>query len=684
MIENIKDNWRLINPALILSLLTGLIIFAVKVIGYPRMCRNAVVCMKEFITSFNYALVLIIPVFLLLWSVIIIRKKIYTFIVSSLSALTLYLSAAYVLNRIVFAELFRNKTLIAGIKVRLVYVTPKALIPNLALLIAFAFALFYFYKWLNLLIEKTYSDKMKQSYKTKTLYNRNIFVSLVTVFAVMYFGMLLASSVFLPSSIEIENKTDGKVYVLGLDGADWRLLDPLLDSGKLPNLAKLINNGSRGVLLSPANYIQSGPSWTSIATGLTVAQHGITSNTGFVRPKRVWNVLDHYGYTTVVVNWLCSPFPEILKGLFITGPYDNLKSYPQALIGFLKQKFGVYHPDVDAREISDKFVESCFSVAKTRAEIIEYISRKTKPDFLAVNFTSSDRLQHFMWQYYEPELFEVDKTEISKNKYSNAINDYYIEMDKHLGRILATTDPEKTTYIVLSDHGFEALPQKKVFTTDMDLNYFLQKIDLFRLDRNFKMDRTGMYALETSTFGKIGRTIEMSSPRLADYLVPFFKSVRIKHDGKKCFTNVRVEDGKIKLQIDNMVYKLNTALIDFTYRGKRYEFPLEQFIHRNKLRTGDHRREGIIILSGRGIKKGTRLPETKVYDVTPTILALMNLPLSWDSYGIPITEAFTDEFLKTLDIKYVSSYKYIKRKFVRGKQDMKEQQEKLRSLGYIN
>jgi predicted AlkP superfamily phosphohydrolase/phosphomutase len=38
-----------------------------------------------------------------------------------------------------------------------------------------------------------------------------------------------------------------RVLIVGWDGADWEILDPLLAAGDLPNLAKLIARGQRGV-----------------------------------------------------------------------------------------------------------------------------------------------------------------------------------------------------------------------------------------------------------------------------------------------------------------------------------------------------------------------------------------------------------------------------------------------------
>src|SRR5262245_48458815 len=56
-----------------------------------------------------------------------------------------------------------------------------------------------------------------------------------------------------------------RVLLVGLDGADWQIAGPLIDAGKLPNLARLRSAGAWGDLRS-ASPMLSPLLWTSIAT----------------------------------------------------------------------------------------------------------------------------------------------------------------------------------------------------------------------------------------------------------------------------------------------------------------------------------------------------------------------------------------------------------------------------------
>lgn len=66
-----------------------------------------------------------------------------------------------------------------------------------------------------------------------------------------------------------------RLVLLALDGADWKVIRPLIAKGRLPNLARLVREGSSGDLatLKPA---LSPVVWTTIATGVSPRVHGIT------------------------------------------------------------------------------------------------------------------------------------------------------------------------------------------------------------------------------------------------------------------------------------------------------------------------------------------------------------------------------------------------------------------------
>jgi len=103
------------------------------------------------------------------------------------------------------------------------------------------------------------------------------------------------------------------VVVVGVDGADWRLIERLWAEGRLPNLRSIAD---RGVSAPIETFHKESPViWTSIATGVYPEIHGIT---GFaVRTEQgdrpvtstvrkvpaIWNMASATGLRVAVLGW---------------------------------------------------------------------------------------------------------------------------------------------------------------------------------------------------------------------------------------------------------------------------------------------------------------------------------------------------------------------------------------------
>ena len=150
--------------------------------------------------------------------------------------------------------------------------------------------------------------------------------------------LLLSCTCFLPFGAYAEAK---KVFVLGLDGAAWRVLLPLIDAGYMPNLNQLMKNGIYGVLYSQAAY--SPVSWNSIFTGMRPKVHGIDGlyingnmNCRFRqgldygqqkfnicsydrRAEPAWKIMSDSGKRVGVLGFLTTYPAESINGSFISG-----------------------------------------------------------------------------------------------------------------------------------------------------------------------------------------------------------------------------------------------------------------------------------------------------------------------------------------------------------------------------
>jgi predicted AlkP superfamily phosphohydrolase/phosphomutase len=98
-----------------------------------------------------------------------------------------------------------------------------------------------------------------------------------------------------------------------------------------------------------------------------------------------------------------------------------------------------------------------------------------------------------------------------------------------------------------------------------------------------------------------------------------------------------------------------------------------------------HRRYGMIGMVGRNVRKGARLSDAQVLDVTPTLLYALGYPVARDMDGRVLTEAFRPGFLESNPLQFISTYESGSRgagRPIRSPVDDKVKQ-KLKALGYI-
>ncbi len=113
-----------------------------------------------------------------------------------------------------------------------------------------------------------------------------------------------------------------RMIVLGIDGGDWQVIEPLIEDGKLPHFKKLLDEGRWGVLESMKPY-RSPVLWTTIFTGQTPKKHGIEdweiaySKNRLV--KAVWNIFSEYELRSTIINIPATFPPEEFIGKGISG-----------------------------------------------------------------------------------------------------------------------------------------------------------------------------------------------------------------------------------------------------------------------------------------------------------------------------------------------------------------------------
>ena len=127
-----------------------------------------------------------------------------------------------------------------------------------------------------------------------------------------------------------------KVLLVGWDAADWKVIHPLMDAGKMPNVQRLVENGASGQIATLHPPL-SPMLWTSIATGKRPFKHGIhgfsepTPDGRGVQPvtnlsrksKALWNILNQNDLRSVVIGWWPSHPAEPIDGVMVSDHYHR-------------------------------------------------------------------------------------------------------------------------------------------------------------------------------------------------------------------------------------------------------------------------------------------------------------------------------------------------------------------------
>jgi len=412
-------------------------------------------------------------------------------------------------------------------------------------------------------------------------------------------------------------KPGPEVWVIGLDGADWDQLNPMIARGELPHLAALRQGGASGTLRSEKPLI-SPVIWTTIATGKAPDKHGVTwfmtdnadgtktpvsSNQRQVRS--FWNIASEAGLSSGVVGWWATWPADPIDG-FVVSDYvgwhsfgvsghngsDAGKTWPTGLITTVNQVMpapaavstsllaGMVNlpparlaHDATADPYSDPLSHLRQAIATSRGYTNLVLNRldNERPELLAVYYEGTDAVSHLFGNHQAPKLPWISPADY--DAYHLVVERYWQWQDKLLGELLAKRGPE-TTVVVVSDHGFRVGAERR-------------KEDAF---------------------------------------------------------NIETADA-------------------------------------------DHMFDGVIIINGPDVQPGTELQGADIYDVAPTVLYALGLPVASDFAGRVLTAALAPGVVASAPIHSVVTYETSPMKRQQGLAQpagATEGLEKmLRSLGYI-
>jgi predicted AlkP superfamily phosphohydrolase/phosphomutase len=298
-----------------------------------------------------------------------------------------------------------------------------------------------------------------------------------------------------------------KVVVVGLDGATFDLIKPWVKEGSLPNLARIMGQGSYGNLMSVIPPLTT-PAWASFITGKNPGKHGVfdfaeringSYNIRWVtsmsrRGNSIWKIVSSCGGKVGIIN-IPNNYPlEEVNGFMIAwmdAPDTRNFTYPQELAEEIKEKIGNYIITIlDWKENEDlsRFQENLHRMIENRTRVLLYLMENKPWDFFAVLFSATDIVQHCFWSYMDcshPEYNAADAV-----KFGNTIKEVYRHIDSVLGEIERRVG-EDTTLVLMSDHG--AGPLRRV----VHLNKWLEEEGLLTFKKDSVIDGS-----LTSSFGR--------------------------------------------------------------------------------------------------------------------------------------------------------------------------------------
>jgi predicted AlkP superfamily phosphohydrolase/phosphomutase len=536
-----------------------------------------------------------------------------------------------------------------------------------------------------------------------------------------------------------------KVVVIGWDAATFTALDPLLQAGALPNLARLIEQGRSGTLRSTLHPL-SPTAWSSFMTGMNPGKHGIydfvslrdrgeftLTHGSHVAQSPIWARLSRAGKRVAVLNVPMTYPPARVNGYLIAGmdtpAHARDYTYPPELLAQLEARFGPYTVDVRARgwpwqsveAFTQEYVRKLCASVRQQGEVVAHLATQEKLDFVTAVFTATDRVQHALGHLLAGEIRPDD-----------GIGQVYRACDAATGQILAALG-EGWTILLMSDHGASAYD--RVFR----LNSWLEQQGLLQLapaPRQSRLDywwgpvRRRLARLVGA--GAVGE--EDGAQQLMQRIVwPESKAFALGAFGSIYLaTAERFPYGSITdpAEVEKLCRHISTELlaahdpetgqpiVAAVHRGRDlYAGPFSHFAPdlllethedyfvrlaepggaqvagkagryatRSLLHTGKHTPDGILVAAGEPVAPAAaRLQGAHIMDLAPTILYLNGLPVPESMDGRPLLDWLDPATVAAQPLQQVPEpLQGEENNAAYNAQDAGKVAEHLRNLGYLN
>ncbi|MFQ6048809.1 MAG: alkaline phosphatase family protein [Phycisphaerae bacterium] len=435
-----------------------------------------------------------------------------------------------------------------------------------------------------------------------------------------------------------------KVAVIGLDCADPILtFDRFID--ELPVIRRLAESGTFGQLESCVPPITV-PAWSCMAASQdpgTLGVYGFRNRADYsyeglsiatslsVRQPRLWDILGQRGRSVIVLGVpqtypIVRPINGCMVTSFLTPSTESQYTYPPSLRQEIAEVVGDYVIDVEGFRTDDKgwLLKQIYQMTDKRFRLARHLVSSREWALFWMVEMGHDRMHHGFWQFMDREHHRYREG----NEYESAIRDYYRHVDR-------------TAIWIVSDHG------AKRMDGGICLNDWLMEQGYLRLKQpisgptrfSFEMvdwSRTVAWG-EGGYYGRCFLNVAGREPQgqvpasqyeaVRDELIAKIEAVP-DHRGRPMGTRVYKPQGLYR-QVNGVPPDLMVLFGDLHWRsvGRVGNAGLHTFENDTGPDDANHAMMGMYLYAHRSLRGQGRLDGARLYDVAPTILAMLGEPI---------------------------------------------------------
>lgn len=423
--------------------------------------------------------------------------------------------------------------------------------------------------------------------------------------------------------------SDSKVIrVMGFDAVCWPIVNILIKRHELPTFERLVCEGATAILKT--DWADSPVSWTTIATGRSMEQHGILS-------VRVTGQ---------------SPFNYLKEAVMKPRLWDILRYHK------IPMTIGKYYLTAEGGHGRSSMTEQCQAS-------MQDISRAPEECYITIIEATDLHFHESLLAFALKETAWGNEVTIEPcwqswfNQNAAVVRDALKVMDRTVGELLAQYPDD--TLLIVSDHG--ATVRNPYVRLCPNPNLLFPGCEIRpEGDQELAILESGL----TVRFAMRNKFYSMARQNTTSEVLPLKVVVPLitienqeavpKTDVAAVVEKLSTLEAKgIKLLDRNPEggFVLNPNLLE-AYVQNRFRDPLV----RDAIVFGEHdpTEHGIFIAYGRHIRPGVDAGICELIDIVPTVLYLAGLPLGKDLEGKVVTNIITEEYLRQQPIEYIASY----------------------------